>query len=342
MQHCQLTNLLGEACFADLDYSMFKNRAATLHHHSTLNMGKRNCPVSSWLSKRSVDEQSRLLSQAGKCGPQMRQASKQKQLAVLEEIQESLAEQQREKRAREQKQLQVKRNLADDIQMISTPKEELASPEMMLKTFWNTVLEKQKNSKHSRATHGITDCSMMQNICHCSICRYNSLPKISAPISRTTFLNKMQDRKIRHMKKKMILKKTTIVLTHQHHSSSPPWDKLWQCVAMNVFTSVRSFYPSDQIWLKSLSWNKWGWKTPSNGQEPMLLKRWTANLCSTGTSPSSEEQSVDCSRRRLGDVETEVETTAETNRACSPGSKIIMVISSFSVSIIFATNDRIN
>ena len=45
----------------------------------------------------------------------MRQASKQKQLAVLEEIQESLAEQQREKRAREQKQLQVKRNLADEI-----------------------------------------------------------------------------------------------------------------------------------------------------------------------------------------------------------------------------------
>ena len=115
MQHCQLTNLLGETCFADLDYSMFKNRAATLHHHSTLNMGKRNRPVSSWLSKKSADEQSRLLSQARKGGPQMRQAPKQKQLAVLEEIQESLAEQRREKRAREQKQMQVKRNLADEI-----------------------------------------------------------------------------------------------------------------------------------------------------------------------------------------------------------------------------------
>ena len=95
MRHCQLTNLLGDACFADLGYSMFKNRAATLHHHSTLNIRKRNCPVSSWLSKKSADEQSRLLSQARKFGPQMRQASKQKQLAVLEEIQESLAEQQR-------------------------------------------------------------------------------------------------------------------------------------------------------------------------------------------------------------------------------------------------------
>ena len=33
--HCQRTNLVGEACFADLDYSMFKNRRASLHHHST-------------------------------------------------------------------------------------------------------------------------------------------------------------------------------------------------------------------------------------------------------------------------------------------------------------------
>ena len=33
-----------------------------------------------------------------------------------------------------------------------------------------------------------------------------------------------------------------------------------------------------------------GWKTPSNGQDPMLLKRWTANLYSTGTSPSSQRK----------------------------------------------------
>ena len=47
-----------------------------------------------------------------------------------------------------------------------------------------------------------------------------------------------------------------------------------------------------------------------------------------------KEQSMDCRRRRLGDVEKEVATTAETSRACSPGSKIIMAICSFSVSII--------
>ena len=172
--------------------------------------------------------------------------------------------------------------------MRSTPKEEPASPAVMLKTFWNAVLQKQKNSKPLRTRHAITDCSMMQNICHYPICLYNSFLKISAPISRTTFLNKIQDRKTRHMKKKMISKKTTILLTHQHHSSSPARDRLWQCVVMNVFTAVTSSYPSDQIWLKSLSWDKGEWKTPSNGQGPMLLKRWTANLYSTGTSPSSQ------------------------------------------------------
>ena len=61
MQHCQLTNLLGEACFADLDYTMFKNRGVTLHHHSTLNMVKRNKTVSSWLLSKSPDEQQKLM-----------------------------------------------------------------------------------------------------------------------------------------------------------------------------------------------------------------------------------------------------------------------------------------
>ena len=38
MAHCQLTNLVDEACFADQDYTIFRNRHASLHHHFTLNM----------------------------------------------------------------------------------------------------------------------------------------------------------------------------------------------------------------------------------------------------------------------------------------------------------------
>ena len=54
-----------------------------------------------------------------------------------------------------------------------------------------------------------------------------------------------------------------------------------------------------------------------------------------------KEQSVDRGRRRLGDVETEVATAAETMRAYSPGSRIT-AICSFSVCLIFVTHDRRN
>ena len=56
---------------------------------------------------------------------------------------------------------------------------------------------------------------------------------------------------------------------------------------------------------------------------------------------SIPKNSVDRGRRRLGDVETEVATAAETMRACSPGSRIT-AICSFSVSLTFVTHDRRN
>ena len=83
MAHCQLTNLVGEACFADLDYTMFRNRHASLHHHSTLNMLKRNETVSKWLNSKPKEEKMKLLSKARKFGPRMRKQSRQQELIVL-------------------------------------------------------------------------------------------------------------------------------------------------------------------------------------------------------------------------------------------------------------------
>ena len=40
LQHSKLTNLTGEQAFGDLDFSLFKRRNASLHHHSTINMLK--------------------------------------------------------------------------------------------------------------------------------------------------------------------------------------------------------------------------------------------------------------------------------------------------------------
>ena len=83
MAHCHLTNLVGEACFADLDYTMFRNRHASLHHHSTLNMLKRNETVSKWLNSKPKEEKMKLLSKARKFGPHMRKQSRQQELIVL-------------------------------------------------------------------------------------------------------------------------------------------------------------------------------------------------------------------------------------------------------------------
>ena len=41
LKHSHITNLVSEECFADLDFSLFKRRNSSLHHHSTINMLKR-------------------------------------------------------------------------------------------------------------------------------------------------------------------------------------------------------------------------------------------------------------------------------------------------------------
>ena len=92
MQHCQLTDLVGEVCFADMDYSKSKKRGATLHHHSTLNLGKGNRPTAGCLSAKSPEEQSIILAKAQKLAPDMRNASREKQLIVLEELNSAMVE----------------------------------------------------------------------------------------------------------------------------------------------------------------------------------------------------------------------------------------------------------
>ena len=79
MAHCQLTNLVDEVCFADLDYTIFRNRYASLHHHSTLNMLKWNETVSKWLNSKPKEEKMKLLSKARKFGPRMRKQNRQQE-----------------------------------------------------------------------------------------------------------------------------------------------------------------------------------------------------------------------------------------------------------------------
>ena len=120
MAHCQLTNLVGEACFADLDFTMFKNRRAKLHHHSTLNMVKRNKTVSNWLQGKSVKEQAFLMDKARKLGPEMRRQSQQKESIVLEQLQQAMESKRRQNIAAQQRKEEKQRKQKESIMALVT------------------------------------------------------------------------------------------------------------------------------------------------------------------------------------------------------------------------------
>ena len=46
----------------DLDFSLFKRRHSSVHHHSTVNMMKRNKPITKFRLKKSAAVQKRLVS----------------------------------------------------------------------------------------------------------------------------------------------------------------------------------------------------------------------------------------------------------------------------------------
>ena len=73
LEHTHLSNLLSEECFGDLDFSMFKRRNASLHHHSTVNMLKRNRSMSSWFLKQSTNDQKELLQLSGRKAASLRE-----------------------------------------------------------------------------------------------------------------------------------------------------------------------------------------------------------------------------------------------------------------------------
>ena len=93
MSHCKLNNLFGEACLGDLDFSLFKRRNSSVHHHSTVNMLKRNKPISKFLLKKTEEEQHRLLSFARTKAAPLREEHRSQEKAVVLERQEYLLQQ---------------------------------------------------------------------------------------------------------------------------------------------------------------------------------------------------------------------------------------------------------
>ena len=93
MKHSHITNLVGEQCFGDLDFSIFKRRSASVHHHTTVNIMKRNKMVSVWFLGKTEEEQNRWLALSAKKSAALRQKhiaaekdSVAKRTVLLEEV----------------------------------------------------------------------------------------------------------------------------------------------------------------------------------------------------------------------------------------------------------------
>ncbi|GFR71975.1 hypothetical protein ElyMa_000367400 [Elysia marginata] len=87
---CQLTNLMGEECLGDLDFSIFKRRHSSLHHHSTINMPKRNGTLCRWLMTKSVDKQDDQLKQDSRTSLLFRRRNIAKEKATVAQEQEKI------------------------------------------------------------------------------------------------------------------------------------------------------------------------------------------------------------------------------------------------------------
>ena len=83
LAHSQITNLLGEACFGDLDLSIYKLRNASSHHHGSLTMMFQNEMMEKWFSKKEPASQKQILKVAAKKGPEFRKRHRQEERDVI-------------------------------------------------------------------------------------------------------------------------------------------------------------------------------------------------------------------------------------------------------------------
>ena len=106
LAHCKLTNLFGEGCFGDLDFSLFKRRNASAHHLSTLNMLNRNKTISSFLASLSEAEEQSVFKVSASLASSFRKKHRQQERDAIERKRRDLEE----KKAKREAVLQRKRH----------------------------------------------------------------------------------------------------------------------------------------------------------------------------------------------------------------------------------------
>lgn len=100
LQHCPLTNLLGENVFGELDFDMGKRRHASLHHRSSIQMLQHN-KIPQWLEGKEEKKRSDLMSLARVKAKPIRQLHRRQEQIVKMKIRQKLLENERSKRLKE-------------------------------------------------------------------------------------------------------------------------------------------------------------------------------------------------------------------------------------------------
>ena len=115
MNHCRLTNLIGEQNLADLDYSMFAKRHASLHLRSFTNMMSRNKTMTSWFNQKSQAEQKHLLAVSAIKSLPLREKHREKEQMVIAQRAEILAANKRQIEEKRSKVLKRKTALSEQV-----------------------------------------------------------------------------------------------------------------------------------------------------------------------------------------------------------------------------------
>lgn len=121
LAHSSVTNLLGEACFGDLDISIYTRRNASSHYHATMNMLVRNKTMKSWFPKKNMADQEHLLKLSAKKAVDLRQNHQNHEREVLS-LQKVTLQQNKERQ--EQKQMDLtekKRNISLSLHQYGVP-----------------------------------------------------------------------------------------------------------------------------------------------------------------------------------------------------------------------------
>ena len=115
MEHSHITNLLGEACFGDLDVSIYTQRNTSVHHHSTLIMLKWNKTMTEWFLKKSAEEQCRLLQMSSSKASRLRKRHQEQHQDVAAAKRQRLEVQHQKKEQSEENLARTKASILTEV-----------------------------------------------------------------------------------------------------------------------------------------------------------------------------------------------------------------------------------